>query len=310
MTPHEMALSASEGSLGIAPAGGTTTVVARHARVRPGRRIADRLFRIVCIGCAALGSLVLGSILLMLFLKGFSALSANIFTEVTPGPNSPGGGIANAIVGSLVLTTIGIAVATPVGVLAGTYLSEYERGSILATLIRFINDILLSAPSILIGLFVYTFMVKPFGYNGWAGGVALAIIATPVIVRTTEDMLRIVPGSLREAGAALGAPMARVITGITWRAARSGMVTGILLATARITGETAPLLFTAFNNNYWFRADLMGGIPNLPVMIYKFALSPYENWQELAWAGALLITLAILALSVAARLLLKKERIQ
>ncbi len=279
-------------------------------RMRTGRVIADRMLRFLCIGCTLLGVLVLGSILLMLLIKGFSALSVNVFTEVTPGPNTLGGGIANAIVGSLILTTIGIGIATPIGVLAGTYLAEYGRGAKLATVIRFVNDVLLSAPSILIGLFVYMFMVRPFGYNGWAGGIALAIIATPVIVRTTEDMLRIVPGSLREAGAALGAPMSRVITGITWRAARSGMVTGILLATARITGETAPLLFTAFNNNYWFQADLMGGIPNLPVMIYKFALSPYENWQELAWAGALLITLAILFLSVVARLLLKKEKLQ
>lgn len=278
----------------------------RH--MRPIRRIADKFMRFTCWLCAALGVFVLGSILVMLLIKGFSALSVDVFTQVTPGPNSAGGGIANAILGSLVLTAIGIGIATPIGVLAGTWLAEYGRESRLAIVIRFINDVLLSAPSILIGLFVYTFMVRPFGYNGWAGGVALAIIATPVIVRTTEDMLRIVPGSLREAGSALGAPIAKVVTGITWRAARSGMVTGILLATARITGETAPLLFTAFNNNYWFRADLMGGIPNLPVMIYKFALSPYENWQNLAWAGALLITLAILALSIAARLLLKKEK--
>jgi phosphate transport system permease protein len=199
-------------------------------------------------------------------------------------------------------------VATPIGVLAGTYLAEYGRGSKLAEVIRFVNDILLAAPSILIGLFVYTLMVQPMGgYSGWAGGVALAIIAVPVIVRTTEDMLRIVPGSLREAGAALGAPMSKVITRITWRAARAGMVTGILLATARIAGETAPLLFTALNNNFWFRADLMGGVANLPVMIYQYALSPYQNWRELAWAGALVITLTILALSIAARLLFRKE---
>ncbi|MEN3929886.1 phosphate ABC transporter permease PstA [Microvirga sp. W0021] len=287
---------------------GPHITTAHRKRMRPQRKIADLTLKAICIGCTILGVFILGSILLMLLIKGFSALSANVFTEVTPGPNSLGGGIANAIVGSLVLTVIGIGVATPIGVLAGTYLAEYGRTSRLATVIRFVNDILLSAPSILIGLFVYTFMVKPFGYNGWAGGIALAIIATPVIVRTTEDMLRLVPGSLREAGVALGAPMSTVITGITWRAARSGMVTGILLATARITGETAPLLFTAFNNNYWFRSDLMGGIPNLPVMIYKFALSPYENWQELAWAGALLITLTILALSIIARLLLKKEK--
>jgi phosphate transport system permease protein len=227
---------------------------------------------------------------------------------VTPGPGSEGGGLANAIVGSLVLTFLGIAVATPVGVLGGTYLAEYGRTSALANVVRFINDILLSAPSILIGLFVYTLMVSPMGgYSGWAGGVALAIIATPVIVRTTEDMLRIVPSSLREAGAALGAPPARVITGVTWRAARAGILTGVLLAMARIAGETAPLLFTALNNNFWFSPTLFGGVSNLPVTIFQFALSPYPNWQQLAWAGALLITVAILALSVVARFVIKRD---
>jgi phosphate transport system permease protein len=262
----------------------------------------------ICILFTALGAFVLGWILLMLIVKGFSALSPAVFTEVTPGPGTEGGGIANAIVGSLILTFLGIIVATPVGVLAGTYLAEYGKTSLLAQVIRFVNDILLSAPSILIGLFVYALMVQPFGgYSGWAGGAALAIIAIPVIVRTTEDMLRLVPASLREAGAALGAPMSKVITKITWRASRAGIITGILLATARISGETAPLLFTALNNNFWFRADLMGGVSNLPVMIYQFALSPYDNWRELAWAGALLITVAILALSRAARLLFRRE---
>jgi phosphate transport system permease protein len=199
-------------------------------------------------------------------------------------------------------------VATPVGVMAGTYLAEYGKGAKLAELIRFVNDILLAAPSILIGLFVYALMVQPMGgYSGWAGGVALAIIAVPVIVRTTEDMLRLVPGSLREAGAALGAPQSRVIVSIAWRSARAGMVTGILLAIARISGETAPLLFTALNNNFWFKPNLMGGVSNLPVMIYQFALAPYQNWRELAWAGALLITSAILVLSLVARLLIKKD---
>jgi phosphate transport system permease protein len=277
-------------------------------RVRRGRHLADRLLKITCTVFTALGALVLGWILMMLLVEGFSALSPAVFTEVTPGPGTQGGGIANAIVGSLILTFLGIAVATPVGVLAGTYLAEYGKGSKLAEIIRFLNDILLSAPSILIGLFVYTLMVQPMGgYSGWAGGVALAIIATPVIVRTTEDMLRIVPGSLREAGAALGAPMSKVIMSISWRAARAGMLTGILLAMARIAGETAPLLFTALNNNFWFKANLMGGVSNLPVMIYQFALAPYQNWRELAWAGALLITLSILALSVVARLFLKKD---
>ncbi|QFU18019.1 phosphate ABC transporter permease PstA [Microvirga thermotolerans] len=280
-------------------------------RVRPGRRIADRTLKIVCTVFTALGAFVLGWILLMLIWEGGSALSLDVFTQVTPGPGTEGGGIANAIVGSFILTLLGIAVATPVGVLAGTYLAEYGRGSKLAEAIRFVNDILLAAPSILIGLFVYTLMVPPLGgYSGWAGGVALAIIAVPVIVRTTEDMLRLVPGSLREAGAALGAPMSTVIVRISWRAARAGMVTGILLATARIAGETAPLLFTALNNNFWFSPNLMGGVSNLPVMIYQFALAPYENWRSLAWAGALVITLSILALSIAARLLLKKDHVR
>jgi phosphate transport system permease protein len=264
--------------------------------------------KVTCTLFTILGAVVLGWILLMLLIEGIGGLSLAVFTQTTPGPGTEGGGIANALVGSLILTFLGIVVATPIGVLAGTYLAEYGKGSKLAELIRFVNDILLAAPSILIGLFVYTLMVQPMGgYSGWAGGVALAIIAVPVIVRTTEDMLRIVPGSLREAGAALGAPLSKVITMITWRAARAGMVTGILLATARIAGETAPLLFTALNNNFWFRADLMGGVANLPVMIYQFALSPYQNWRELAWAGALVITLSILALSIVARLIFKKE---
>jgi phosphate transport system permease protein len=264
--------------------------------------------KMACVIVTAAGVIVLGWILAMLLVKGVAALSPRIFTEVTPGPGSEGGGLANAIVGSLVLTFLGIAVATPVGVMAGTWLSEYGRGSRLATAIRFVNDVLLSAPSILIGLFICTLMVQPMGgYSGWAGGAALAIIATPVIVRTTEDMLRLVPASLREAGAALGAPPSFVIRQIAWRAARAGIVTGIILALARVSGETAPLLFTALNANYWFDWTLLGGIPNLPVTIFQFALSPYANWQELAWAGALLITAAILVLSLSARLVMRRS---
>lgn len=282
---------------------------ARAGRVRPGRRIADRILRVSCTLATVIGAVVLGSILIMLIVEGIRGFSPALFSQPTPGPGSEGGGIANAILGSLVLTTIGIVVATPIGVMAGTYLAEYGRSSKLADVIRFLNDILLSAPSILIGLFVYTLMVRPMGtYSGWAGGVALAIIAIPVIVRTTEDMLRLVPGTLREAGAALGAPPSVVITSVTWRAASAGIVTGIILALARIAGETAPLLFTALNNNSWFSANLMGGIANLPVMIYQFALSPYPNWQGLAWAGALLITGTILALSIIARLVIKPQR--
>ncbi|TCR68367.1 phosphate ABC transporter permease PstA [Bosea sp. BK604] len=281
------------------PAGSTEVV---WGRVRQGRRTADRAMKLIATGFTFLAIFVLFWILGLLIVKGIGGLSLATFTHVTPGPGSEGGGLANAIVGSLVLTFLGIVVATPVGVLAGTYLAEYGRGSKLADLIRFINDILLSAPSILIGLFVYVILVEPFrGYSGWAGGVALGIIAIPVIVRTTEDMLRLVPGGLREAGSALGAPPSVVITSVTWRAAKSGMVTGILLALARIAGETAPLIFTALNNNSWFAWNLSGGVANLPVTIYQFASAPYENWQELAWAGSLIITVSILILSVVAR---------
>lgn len=271
-------------------------------RVRQSRRTADRAMKLIATGFTLLAIVVLFWILGMLIVKGVGGLSVATFTQVTPGPGSEGGGLANAIVGSIVLTFLGIVVATPIGVLAGTYLAEYGKGSKLADLIRFINDILLSAPSILIGLFVYVILVEPFrGYSGWAGGVALGIIAIPVIVRTTEDMLRLVPGPLREAGAALGAPPSVVITAITWRAAKSGMVTGILLALARIAGETAPLIFTALNNNFWFSPTLSGGVSNLPVTIYQFASAPYENWQQLAWAGSLIITVSILLLSLVAR---------
>jgi len=280
-------------------------------RVRRSRYFADRALKIICTLFTMLGAFVLGWILLMLLVEGIGGLSPAVFTETTPGPGTEGGGIANAIVGSLILTLLGILVATPIGVLAGTYLAEYGKGSKLAAVIRFVNDILLAAPSILIGLFVYMLMVEPMGgYSGWAGGIALAIIAVPVIVRSTEDMLRLVPGSLREAGAALGAPMSTVIVKISWKAARAGMVTGVILATARIAGETAPLLFTALNNNFWFSPNLMGGVSNLPVTIYQFALAPYQNWRELAWAGALIITLSILALSIVARLLLKKDQVR
>jgi phosphate transport system permease protein len=280
-------------------------------RVRRSRYLADRALKVICTLFTLMGAAVLGWILLMLLIEGIGGLSPAVFTQTTPGPGSEGGGIANAIVGSLILTVLGITVATPIGVLAGTYLAEYGKTSKLATVIRFVNDILLAAPSILIGLFVYMLMVQPMGgYSGWAGGVALAIIAVPVIVRATEDMLRLVPGSLREAGAALGAPMSTVIVQISWKAARAGMVTGVILATARIAGETAPLLFTALNNNFWFSPDLMGGVSNLPVTIYQFALAPYQNWRELAWAGALIITLSILALSIVARLLFKKDKVR
>ncbi|MGA4553153.1 phosphate ABC transporter permease PstA [Methylorubrum aminovorans] len=279
------------------------------SRVRSGRRVADRVLILASTIATLMGIVVLGSILLMLIVEGVKGFSPSLFTAPTPGPGSEGGGIANAILGSLIMTFLGILIATPIGLMAGTYLAEYGRTSKLADIIRFLNDVLLSAPSILIGLFVYTLMVRPMGtYSGWAGAVALAIIATPVIVRTTEDMLRLVPGQMREAGAALGAPRSLVIRAVTWRAASAGIVTGIILALARIAGETAPLLFTALNNNSWFNTNLLGGVPNLPVMIYQFALSPYPNWQSLAWSGALLITVTILALSVVARFVIKDQR--
>jgi phosphate transport system permease protein len=278
-------------------------------RVRRSRQIQDKALRITATAFTLIAVAALFWILGMLIVKGAAGLSLDIFTKITPGPGSQGGGLANAIVGSLVLTFLGIAIATPVGILAGTYLSEYGKTSKLANMIRFINDVLLSAPSILIGLFVYMMLVLPFGsYSGWAGGVALAIIATPVIVRTTEDMLRLVPNAMREAGAAIGAPPAVVITSIAWSAARAGIVTGVLLALARIAGETAPLLFTALNNSFWFNADLTGGVSNLPVTIYQFASAPYQNWQELAWAGSLIITMTILGLSLLARRIVGRSK--
>jgi phosphate transport system permease protein len=292
-------------NVSVSPASGEQV---KWGRVRQSRRVQDRVLRIMATGATMISVFVLFWILGMLLWKGGQGISLDLFTRITPGPGTQGGGLLNAIVGSIVLTFLGIAIATPIGVMAGTYLAEYGRGSKLADLVRFINDILLSAPSILIGLFVYVILVMPFqGYSGWAGSVALAIIALPVIVRTTEDMLRLVPNGLREAAAALGAPTSVVIREVCWRAAKAGIVTGILLALARIAGETAPLLFTALNNSFWFNWNLTGGISNLPVTIYAFASAPYDNWQQLAWAGALLITGAILILSVAARSLMGRK---
>jgi len=247
-----------------------------------------------------LGWLVL--ILGVLVYEGFSGLSLKVFTEMTHPPGADGG-LLNPIMGSLVLTALAVVIGTPIGILAGTYLAEYGRHDKLSSVVRFVNDILLSAPSIVIGLFVYEIMVAPMGhFSGWAGAVALAVIVIPVVLRTTEDMLTLVPDTLREAAASIGLPRAHMIVRVAYRAARAGIVTGVLLAIARISGETAPLLFTALNNQFW-SANLNAPIASLPAVIFQFALSPYADWQKLAWTGALIITMTVLALSVVARVL-------
>jgi len=236
---------------------------------------------------------------------GVGAVNWSLFVDNTPAPGSSGG-LANAIVGSLIMVGLATLIGTPIGILAGTYLAEYGRRSLVAGVIRFINDILLSAPSIVVGLFVYELMVVKMGrFSGFAGALALAIIMLPVVIRTTEEMLRLVPNPLREAALALGAPRWKMITQVAYRAALNGVITGILLAVARIAGETAPLLFTALNNQFW-STDLSSPMANLPVVIFQFAMSPYEEWQALAWAGSLLITVSVLGLSVLARTFLRK----
>jgi phosphate transport system permease protein len=242
--------------------------------------------------------LILGELLW----QGMSGLSLKIFTEMTPPPGSDGG-LLNPIVGSLIMTVLAVAIGTPIGILAGTYMAEHGRYSNLTRVVRFINDILLSAPSIVVGLFVYEVMVVTLGhFSGIAGAMSLAVIVMPVVVRTTEDMLLLVPNPLREAASAIGMPRAYVVRHICYRAARAGMLTGVLLAVARISGETAPLLFTALNNQFW-STDLNAPMASLPVVIFQFALSPYQDWQKLAWTGALIITFAVLALSILARAL-------
>jgi phosphate transport system permease protein len=250
----------------------------------------------------AIGLAFLAAILWTLFSRGIGGLSWSVFTQTTPAPGSSGG-LLNAIYGSLVMTLLGVLIGAPIGILAATYLSEYGRAARLSTVIRFINDVLLSAPSIVIGLFVYTLVVVPMGhFSALAGALSLAIIVIPVTVRTSEDMLRLIPQTMRHASAALGAQPWRTITSIVYPAARSGLLTGVLLALARVSGETAPLLFTALNNQFW-NANLNQPMANLPVVIFQFATSPYKNWQSLAWSGALLITLFVLLLSVIARLI-------
>ena len=270
-----------------------------YARRKRGNAIRMGL----CIVATVVGLSWLLLILASLLINGISGLTPEIFTQMTPPPNAKDGGLLNAIVGSLILTALGTAVGTPIGVLAGTFMAEYGRYDKLTSVIRFINDILLSAPSIIIGLFIYGVIVRPFaGFSAIAGALALAVIVIPIVVRTTEDMLLLVPNQIREAASALGYPRSHVIRKVAYRAAATGIITGMLLAVARISGETAPLLFTVLNNQFW-SLDLAQPIANLPVTINNFINNPDPNWKRLAWTGALLITAAVLTLSVLARAL-------
>jgi phosphate transport system permease protein len=264
------------------------------------RLLVNRVNLLASLGTMAFGMSFLLWILYTLFLRGFETLSPALFVQMTPPPGSAGG-LANAIYGSVVIVGTATLISTPIGILAGIYLAEYGRDGWIARLTRFINDILLSAPSIVIGLFVYTvYVAKVEHFSGWAGSFALALIAVPVVVRTTENMLRLVPASLREAAIALGAPMWKVILLVTLRAVSGGVITGILLAVARISGETAPLLFTALNNQFW-SSNMDAPMANLPVVIFQYAMSPFQEWQDLAWAGSLLITLTVLVINILAR---------
>jgi len=266
------------------------------------RRLVNYVVIALSFAATGFGLLWLVLVLSTLLVNGVAAITPSLFMQMTPPPGSSGG-LLNAIAGSVMMTAIATAIGTPTGILAGTFLAEYARDSRFGEIVRFVNDILLSAPSIIVGLFVYEVMVVRMGhFSAWAGAVALAIIVVPVVVRTTEDMLRLVPATLREAAVALGAPKWKVIVMVAYRAAMQGMLTGVLLAVARISGETAPLLFTALNNQFW-SSDLNAPMANLPVVIFQFAMSPYADWQTLAWGGALLITAAILLLNISARTL-------
>lgn len=266
------------------------------------RRVLNTVVMSLSIGATVVGLGWLVLVLGALLWNGFGSLSLSVFTEMTPPPGSAGG-LLNPIIGSLLMSGVAVAIGTPIGILAGTYMAEYGRYSYLTSVVRFINDILLSAPSIVVGLFIYEVVVRPLGhFSGIAGSLALAVLVIPVVVRTTEDMLLTVPRELREAATALGLPRSHVIANVSYRAARAGIITGILLAVARISGETAPLLFTALNNQF-FSTDMNAPLSSLPVVIFQFAMSPYPDWQRLAWAGALIITFAVLALSISARAL-------
>lgn len=279
-----------------------------RARRQAWRRQVNRMALFISMLTMAFGLFWLVWILFSTVTKGIDGMSLNLFTEMTPPPNTPGGGLANAIVGSGLLIFWATVVGTPLGILAGIYLAEYGRKSWLASITRFINDILLSAPSIVVGLFVYTIVVAQMQhFSGWAGVVALALLQIPIVIRTTENMLKLVPDSLREAAYALGTPKWKMILSITLKASVSGIITGILLAIARIAGETAPLLFTSLSNQFW-STDMSEPIANLPVTIFKFAMSPFSEWQELAWAGVLLITLCVLLINIIARVVFAQKK--
>ncbi len=272
------------------------------------RRQKNRVALFLSMSTMAFGLFWLIWILFSTVTKGMDGMSLALFTEMTPPPNTEGGGLANAIIGSGLLILWATVIGTPLGILAGIYLAEYGRKSWLAEVTRFINDILLSAPSIVVGLFVYTIVVMQMQhFSGWAGVIALALLQIPIVIRTTENMLRLVPDSLREAAYALGTPKWKMISAITLKASVSGIITGVLLAIARIAGETAPLLFTSLSNQFW-STDLMQPIANLPVTIFKFAMSPFAEWQSLAWAGVLLITLCVLLINIVARVLFAKKK--
>jgi phosphate transport system permease protein len=271
------------------------------------RRIINAFNLSVSVAATVFGLFWLIWLLWTLFDNGLHWLRLDVFTKMTPPPGSAGG-LSNAIAGSVILTGVATLIGTPLGVLAGTFLAEFGRYSKMASIVRFVNDVLLSAPSIIIGVFVYEMMVVTMGhFSGWAGSMALALIMIPVVVRTTEDMMRLVPDTLREAAAALGAPRWKVISAVVYRASLTGILTGVLLAVARISGETAPLLFTALNNQFW-STNMNSPMPNLPVVIFQFAMSPYEDWHHLAWAGALLITLSVLFMNIVARTVLRPRR--
>jgi len=269
--------------------------------------MSNRVGLFLSLSAMVVGLLALTWILAVLLIKGFSAINLDLFTQITPAPGTPGGGLSNAIVGSLMLVGVCTAISTPVGILAGIYLAEYGGHSRFANLTRFVTDIMLSAPSIVVGLFVYAIAVATVGnFSGWAGTLALSLIAVPVVLRTTENMLNLVPTPLREAASALGAPKWKVSLSVVLRAAKSGVMTGVLLAVARVSGETAPLLFTALNNQF-FSLDMGQPMANLPVVIFQFAMSPYEDWVSLAWGGALLITFSVLALNITARVFFREK---